>query len=83
MHSLGTSVGTDKDMSRDDRSPRYYVRRRVLNDALMLDQARELKGTQAEIYPTVRNGRFWAGGYSSDSIEGLRKILAQLKRTSP
>lgn len=63
-------------MSRDDRSAGYYIRLRVLNDGLMSDQARELNG---EIYPTVRNGRFWAGGYSSDSIEGLRRILARLK----
>ena len=63
--------------------PLHYDRERRTEQ---LDQQEKVErklliGEAHDIRPTVRNGRYWAGGYSSDSIEGLRKILAYLKKS--
>lgn len=62
-------------MSGNKLQDSYEGRIRQLTDGLMADQAREVK----DFHPYARNGRFWCGGYSSDSIEGLRTIMAKLR----
>ena len=44
-----------------------------------LDQHVAEAGRVDGFVPTVRNGRFCCGGYSSATLEGLRKIMNRVK----